>query len=175
MSEAKTKKTVAAKKPASNHPKYIDMVVEAIKALKERSGSSRIAILKYIIANFDVRDNCNPHVKLALKRGVITGTLLQPKGVGASGSFKLNKKVDEKKPKTTVAATKKKTVVKKTIKKKTPTKKAKKSTTPKKAAKKPASAKKAAKKPVKKTVTKKPAPKKAKAAKRTTPKKRAKK
>jgi hypothetical protein len=43
------KKKVAAKpkKPAA-HPKYSEMVDKAISALKERGGSSRQAILKYI-------------------------------------------------------------------------------------------------------------------------------
>jgi hypothetical protein len=44
------KKKVAAKpkKPAA-HPKYSEMVGKAIAALKERGGSSRQAILKYIM------------------------------------------------------------------------------------------------------------------------------
>jgi histone H1/5 len=35
-------------------PKYSEMVGKAIAALKERGGSSRQAILKYIMANFNV-------------------------------------------------------------------------------------------------------------------------
>ena len=42
------------KKPAA-HPKYSKMVGKAIAALKERGGSSRQAILKYIMASFNVR------------------------------------------------------------------------------------------------------------------------
>jgi hypothetical protein len=44
-------KKVAAKpkKPAA-HPKYSEMVGKAIAALKERGGSSRQTILKYIMA-----------------------------------------------------------------------------------------------------------------------------
>jgi hypothetical protein len=167
MSDAKTKK-VAPKKPAE-HPKYIDMVTAAIEALKERTGSSRQAILKYIQANYKVGDNCGVHVKLALKRGVTSGALLQPKGTGASGSFKVVKKVAEKKkpaagkkpavakkPAAKKAATKK-PAAKKAAAKKTPSKK--KTTPAKKPAKKPASAKKG-KKPAKKAAAKKPAAKK---------------
>ena len=62
---AKTKKP-AAKKPA-DHPKYIDMIKAAITALKERNGSSRQAIVKYIKANYKVGDGADVHVKMALK------------------------------------------------------------------------------------------------------------
>jgi histone H1/5 len=40
------------KKPSA-HPKYSEMVGKAISALKERGGSSRQAILKYIMANLE--------------------------------------------------------------------------------------------------------------------------
>jgi histone H1/5 len=49
-SAAKPKK---AKTPAA-HPSYIDMVKAAVLALKDRTGSSRQAILKYILANYQV-------------------------------------------------------------------------------------------------------------------------
>ena len=57
---AATPKKAAAKpkkvaKPAE-HPKYVDMAVAAIQALGEKKGSSRAAILKYIIANYKFRD-----------------------------------------------------------------------------------------------------------------------
>ena len=168
-------KKPAAKKPAE-HPKYIEMISAAITALKERNGSSRQAILKYITANYKVGDNANVHLKLALKKGVTSGALAQPKGVGASGSFKLVKKAAE--PKKKAAPKKKPAAAKKPATKKAAPKKkvaAKKTTTPKKAkkpAKKASSAKKsAAKKPAKKPATKKPAAKKA--AKKSSPKKKA--
>lgn len=179
MSEAPKKKAVA-KKPAE-HPKYIEMIVAAITALKERTGSSRQAIEKYIKANYKVGDSCGTHLKMALKRGVTGGVLSQPKGTGASGSFKVVKKEAPKKKKP--AAKKpaaKKPAAKKTAKKSTPKKKpaAKKTkSTPKKKAapkKKASSAKKpAAKKATKKPAAKKPAAKKP--AKKTPKKKTAKK
>lgn len=178
MSEAKVTKKAAPKKPAE-HPKYSEMVVAAITTLKERNGSSRQAIVKYIKANYKVSDNCDTHIKQALKKGVTAGVLAQPKGTGASGSFKVIKKAAEPKKKKPVAkkpaAAKKTTPKKKSApKKKTPAKKATKSTPKKKAAskaKKPASAKKAAaKKPAAKKVAKKPAAKKA--AKKTPTKKK---
>ena len=169
MSDAKPKKVAAPKKPAE-HPKYIEMVVAAITALKERTGSSRQAIAKYIKANYKVGDNPNPHLKQALRKGVASGVLSQPKGNGASGSFKLVKK--EAKPKKKPAA--KKPAAKKSTPKK---KSAPKKKTPKKAAKKPASAKKAKKPAAKKPAAKKPAAKKpaAKKVKKTPKKKTAKK
>lgn len=170
-----TAKKSAPKKPAE-HPKYIDMISAAISALKERNGSSRQAILKYISSNFKVGESANVHLKVALKKGVASGVLAQPKGVGASGSFKLVKKAAE--PKKKPAAPKKKPAAKKPATKKAAPKKkpaAKKTTTPKKTkkpAKKASSAKKsAAKKPAKKPATKKPAAKKA--AKKSSPKKKA--
>ena len=104
MSEGKDspKKVVPKKKAApkkvADHPKYSEMIKAAIAALKERNGSSRQAILKYIKANYKVGESASTHIKLALKRAVVGGDLLQTKGTGASGSFKLAKVVKSKKP-----------------------------------------------------------------------------
>ena len=71
-SPAKKKAPAKPKKPAA-HPKYSEMVAKAIAALKERGGSSRQAILKYIMANFNVGKDAKPvnvHLKLALRAGV---------------------------------------------------------------------------------------------------------
>lgn len=174
MSDATKKKAATAKKPAE-HPKYSEMIAAAIAALKERKGSSRQAIAKYIKANYKVGDSADSHIKLALKRGVVAGLLKQVKGTGASGSFRLAEKpkVPKKKPakkpaakKTaTKTATKKKTTPKKKAAatkkkpaaKKTPTKK---KTVAKKAAAKKPSAKKATTKKVVKKVKKTPTKKK---------------
>lgn len=168
MSQAADKKKAAAKKPAE-HPKYIDMVCAAIVDLKERNGSSRQAIVKYINANYKVSDNASVHIKLALKRGVTSGALVQTKGAGASGSFKVKKVEKPKKP-----ATVKKPVAKKVKKPAAAKKPAAKKSTPKK---KPAAKKSAAKKstPKKKPVAKKPAAKKPKAKKTPAKKPKAKK
>ena len=160
MADTSPKKKVAAKpkKPAA-HPKYSEMVGKAIAALKERGGSSRQAILKYIMANFNVGKDAktvNVHLKLSLRAGVKNKSLKQSKGTGASGSFKIGE-VD--KPKTKPAAKPKKAVKPKAAK-------PKKAKTPKKtAAKKPAAEKKAAKPKAKKqAAAKKPAAKPAKKA-----------
>lgn len=177
MSDAK-KKTAAPKKPAE-HPKYIDMITAAITTLKERTGSSRQAIVKYIKANYKVGDNADVHVKMALKRGVASGALTQPKGTGASGSFKVVKKAEPKKkpaakkPAAKKPAAKKAAAKKPAAKKSTPKKKkpATKKASSAKKSKKPAAKKPAKKTPSKKPAAKKPAAKKA-AKKKSTPKKK---
>jgi hypothetical protein len=165
-SPKKATKKAKAKVPAA-HPKYGEMIVAAIVALKERGGSSRQAIVKYITANYKVSDSAATHIKSALKRGVVGGSLKQVKGSGASGSFKV---ADKAKP-AKKTKTPKKPVAKKPAAKKTPSKKkkpaAKKPVA--KAAKKPAAKKAAAKKTPKKPAAKKPVKKAAKKA----PKKKA--
>ena len=83
-------------KTPAEHPKYEEMIKIAIRTLKDRNGSSRQAIEKYVKANFKVGDTATHHVKTALKKGTDNGTFVQTKGVGASGSFKLPK--EQKKP-----------------------------------------------------------------------------
>merc|ERR1712106_1164496 len=132
-----------------------------ITTLKDRTGSSRQAILKHICANNKVdAAKAAVQVRLALKRGVAKGALKMARASGkGAGSYKVVKVEKPKKPKA-----KKPKKVKKA--KKPAAKKAKK---PKKAAKKPA-AKKAAKKPAKKAAVKKAAKKPA--AKKAAPKKK---
>merc|ERR1712086_601169 len=181
----KAAKPAKAKKPAMKaaHPTTAVMVAAAIAALKDKKGSSRPAIKKYIAANYTVDIiKLGPHLKKALKGGVEKKTL-----VAVKGSFKLaavekpkKKKVVKKKP----AAKKVAKKVKKPAAKKSPKKAkkaaapAKKAKTPKKAAapaKKAKSAKKAAKpaeKVAAKPAAKKPAAKSPKKAKKAAPKKK---
>ena len=156
---AKAKKTKSPK-PSPNHPKYREMVTAAITSLKERSGSSRQAIVKYITANYKVGDNqkiVNNSVKLALKAGVTANVFKQTSGAGASGSFKLG---SASKPEKKVKKAKKPVKAKKAAKPK-PTKKP--ASKPKKSPKKPASK---PKKSVKKATPKKTAKPKKVAAKK---------
>ncbi|KAK9452763.1 linker histone H1 and H5 family-domain-containing protein [Dipodascopsis uninucleata] len=86
---------------ASEHPAYKDMIKEAILTLKERNGSSRQALKKYIQSNFKIKAaNFETQFNAALKRGVAAGDFVQPKG--PSGTVKLQKKeskvASEKKP-----------------------------------------------------------------------------
>ncbi|XP_033097509.1 histone H1.1, embryonic-like [Anneissia japonica] len=153
--QAKSKKS-APKKPAA-HPTYIDMITAAIGALKERNGSSRQAIAKYILANYKVdATSMKTHLRMALKRGVDNKKLVQPKGTGASGSFKLNQaaakadaaaKAKKEKAKKKAAADKEKKAAKKATKKpKKPAAKKAKKPAAKKATKSPKKAKKSEKK-----------------------------
>ena len=104
----KKKATKVKSKTPQNHPHYRDMIKDALTNLKERGGSSRQAILKYIVKNFKVDDekSANNHLKMALRAGVKNGTLKQSKGTGASGSFRLGegKTVSKPKPKKEKAA-----------------------------------------------------------------------
>ena len=160
MADKETKKATKPK-AAPTHPKYSDMVSSAITALKERKGSSKIAILKYIVTTYNLDEKVAlVHVRTALKRGVEKGTLKLVKGTGLSGSFRVVKiKPEPKKPKKTSGRkSEKKPAQKKT---KTETKKTKKPTTKKSQEKKQATKKATAKKQTtKKAPTKKPAAKK---------------
>jgi histone H1/5 len=189
VSSPKKGKAAKAKKPrtAPNHPKTSDMVNAAITNLKERGGSSLQAIKKYVGATYKVDvEKLSPFIKKYLKSAVSNGKLVQTKGKGASGSFKLNagkaekkvakKKVAAKKPKSATKPAAKKTgegkkkPAAKSPKKKKAAKPAKKAGEKKKtAAPKPKKAK-SPKKEKKAKSPKKPKPKKA-AAKKATPKK----
>ena len=162
MSDA-AKKTTKARKPKAPaaHPTYSVMIAAAIKNLKDRTGSSRQAILKYICANYKVdASKAGVHLRMALKRGVAKGALKMAKESGkGAGCYKLGEK----------AAPKKKPAAKKPKKAKKPKaakkpKKAAAKKSPKKAAKKPKAKKPAAKKPAAKKPAKKAAKKPAKKA-----------
>merc|ERR1712032_603348 len=126
-------------KPAA-HPPYANMITAAIKGLKDKKGSSRQAILKYVVANNKVdATKAAVRVKLALRKMVVAKKVVAAAAAGkkGAGSFKLPAKEPKaKKPKA------KKPKVKKPAAKKVK----------KPAAKKPAAKKPAAKKPAKKVV-----------------------
>jgi len=112
----KVKKTVAL------HPTTAVMVTSAIKELKEKKGSSLPAIKKYLAANYKVDPaKLAPFIRKFLKAAVTNGTVVQTKGTGASGHFKLP--VADVKPKKAVVAKKKKSIVKKVKAPGTPKKK----------------------------------------------------
>lgn len=167
----KKAKSAKPKKPktAPNHPKVSEMVNTAISTLKERGGSSVQAIKKYVGAHYKVDvDKLSPFIKKYLKNAVASGTLVQTKGKGASGSFRMTTQTKEKAAKPKAAAPKAKkaakpAAAKKVAKPKTPKKTA--------AAKKPKA--KAAKSPKKTKAVKPkaPKPKKAKAVKKPAAKK----
>ncbi|XP_033634173.1 histone H1.1, embryonic-like [Asterias rubens] len=146
------------------HPPAIKMVVAAIVALKEKNGSSSQAIRKYIKDTFQVdMDRQAVFIRKALNTGVQKGVLIQTKGKGASGSFKLDPAKDKakeqaEKVKERAKAKKEKDQAKKAEMK---AKKAEKAAAKKEKAKKiKITKKKTPKKIVKKTPTKKVAAKK---------------
>ncbi|KAK4157717.1 winged helix-turn-helix transcription repressor DNA-binding protein [Chaetomidium leptoderma] len=133
---------------AAAKPKYQDMITDAIVALKDRNGSSRQSLKKYVRANNTIHVTDAMFDSLfnkALKAGVEKGAFEQPKG--PSGGTKLAKKAAKPAAPKKVAAPKKEAAVKETKEKK------------------PAAAKKAA--------PKKAAPKKETAAKKETKEKKA--
>lgn len=96
------KKSGKAKKPSTppSHPPTQQMVDASIKNLKERGGSSLLAIKKYISATYKCdAQKLAPFIKKYLKAAVVSGKLIQTKGKGASGSFKLSAAA-RKEPKT---------------------------------------------------------------------------
>merc|ERR1712036_98722 len=152
--KAATKKSAAA----PQHGSYQDMIKVAIMTLKERNGSSRQAIKKYIKANNNLgnaTDNAfTAHINKALKTGVDSGVFAQPKG--ASGPVKLAKPSADKKPAAATKTAKPKTEKKETAAAPKKTTAAKKTAAPKKTttAKKPAAKKAAAPKTASKKTTK---------------------
>ncbi|KAI5959931.1 uncharacterized protein KGF55_005163 [Candida pseudojiufengensis] len=139
---------------------YKEMITEAIITLKERNGSSRQSLKKYVQSNNDVKANFESNFNSALRKGVTNGDFIQPKG--PSGPVKLNKEkiASEKKPTTkkvtkpTTEAKPKSTKAAATTTKKSTTSKSKKATAA-------ATADAEAEAPAAKKVTKKAAPKKA--------------
>ncbi|SBO33237.1 linker histone H1 and H5 family protein [Anaplasma phagocytophilum] len=181
--KASAKVSKGKAKAVPTHPKVSAMVTASISALKERGGSSLQAIKKYMSANYKVDvEKLSPFIRKYLKSAVAAGALVQTKGKGATGSFKLSAKSDKpspaaRKPKKETGVAKKRPTSaaasaarkkKPGSAKKSPAKRAKsakpKSAKPKKSkAEKKAAAPKSPKKPkaAKKTPAKKPAAKKA--------------
>merc|ERR1712203_1043579 len=109
-------------KPAA-HPPYANMITAAIKGLKDKKGSSRQAILKFVVANNKVdATKAAVRVKLALRKMVVAKKVVAAAAAGkkGAGSFKLPAKEPKakkvKKPKAKKVKKVKK-VVKKVVKK----------------------------------------------------------
>ena len=151
----RTPKKKAAKKPAA-HPTYKEMITAAVVALKQRGGSSRQAISKYIAGHYKVGENSNVHLRMAIKRALASGMLIS--AANHSGTFRLNKTaLKPAKPKKKVTA--KKPAAKKAKKPKKKAAAKKKKAAPKKAKKTAAKKKTKTKKSSKKSAKKAPAKK----------------
>ncbi|CAI2184323.1 2876_t:CDS:2 [Funneliformis geosporum] len=81
-----------AKVAPKHHPKYEDMI-------RERKGSSRQAIKKYILKTYKLPDNSttNNRFRLAINKGVEKGSFYFPNG--PSGTVKIVKKIQIKEEK----------------------------------------------------------------------------
>uniref|UniRef100_A0A8D3AQF9 Histone H1 n=1 Tax=Scophthalmus maximus TaxID=52904 RepID=A0A8D3AQF9_SCOMX len=92
----------AAKKKAPRRkkvgPTVSELIVTAVSASNERSGVSAAALKKALAAGgYDVEKN-KARVKTAIKSLVAKRTLVQSKGTGVSGSFKMNKNKKARSP-----------------------------------------------------------------------------
>merc|ERR1711934_220849 len=79
-------------KVAAAHPPYAAMITTAIKKLADKKGSSRQAILKYVVANNKVdAAKAAVRVRLALKKMLAAKKLVPAAAAGrkGAGSFKL--------------------------------------------------------------------------------------
>ena len=85
-------------KKSSDHPTYAEMISAAILSLKDRTGSSRQAIAKYVCANYQVdADKAAFHLRRALKKGLEDGVFKTARQSGkGAGSFKLVEKKKKK-------------------------------------------------------------------------------
>ncbi len=81
-----------AKPQNKKGPSVSDLILRAAAASKERGGASLAALKKNLKAGgYDVVKN-RARILAAIRRLVANKSLVQTKGTGASGSFKLNKK-----------------------------------------------------------------------------------
>ncbi|KYN09705.1 PREDICTED: late histone H1-like [Trachymyrmex cornetzi] len=95
--KASKSKVKSQQKKTSARPPTSEMVTAAIKQLKDRKGSSFQAIKKYIVSTYKVDgEKVAPFIKRYLKSAVTAGAVVQTKGKGATGSFKLS--TDKPKP-----------------------------------------------------------------------------
>ncbi|OXV11967.1 hypothetical protein Egran_00272 [Elaphomyces granulatus] len=110
MAPKKAVAVISAPKKAtsSSHASYRDMIKDAILNLKERNGSSRQSIKKYVQANNQIsvasQAAFDAQFNKAIKAGVEKGEFTQPKG--PSGPVKLAKKEATKKEVTKKVTTK---------------------------------------------------------------------
>merc|ERR1712242_621456 len=114
MVEAKKRGNYAGTGNAGSHPAFKVMVAAAVKELAEKGGSSRKAILKYVVANYDVNKDVakvQTYVNLAVRKMLAGGKLVQnaKSAKGPNGAFKLAErpKVEKKVKKPAAKKTKK--------------------------------------------------------------------
>ena len=100
MSAAAAPKAKKAAKPkvAAAHPPYATMIAAAIKGLGDKKGSSRQAILKYVVANNKVdAAKAAVRVRLALKKMITAKKVVAAAAAGKKGAGSFNLPVKEPK------------------------------------------------------------------------------
>lgn len=105
-----------------DHPKYKEMIAAALQELKKPRGASRQAISNYVKSKYSVSgSSSNHHLSTALKSMVANKALVITKGVGAAGSYKINREATTTKKSSMKksAKPKKKAASKKVVKKRT--------------------------------------------------------
>jgi histone H1/5 len=90
-SETKSSRSNKSKSTTKTKPTYLSMIMEAIINLGERGGSSRQAIEKYILANFDVSDpaRVRQNIRTNLKNYTKTDTNIHGCFIQSSQSFRV--------------------------------------------------------------------------------------
>ena len=84
--------------PTSKPLKFSEMVEAAIASLKQRNGSSRGNILKYLLSNYSINENTAiRRLSIALTSGIKTDIFVKVKGSGGKETFKLAGKIPEAK------------------------------------------------------------------------------
>ena len=125
MSDSDSPKKVTKPRPTPTHPPVATMVMETIRTLKDRKGTSLAAIKKNISENYDCDvDKLAPFIRKFLKKAVEEERLVQIKA-----SYKLSAAEKAAKPKKEAKKATKKTSEKV---KKSPSKKSAEDKTPKK-------------------------------------------
>jgi len=104
-----------------SHPSYSDMIVEAIKTIKDRKGASRASIGNFIAKKYLTADRVKPFV---LARALVSAIANNTIKVKSKGRYVIGpQKLTKKKKKVAKKATKKSTTKKHKVKKSTELKK----------------------------------------------------
>merc|ERR1712112_642940 len=87
----------AAEPEAAKKMTYLEMVTDAIATMKDRTGSSRQAITRHILATHGLEANKVIHIKNAMKTGLEKGVIKPARTTGkGAGCFKIVKEEKSK-------------------------------------------------------------------------------
>ncbi|CAM1154412.1 HIST1H1A (predicted), partial [Pycnogonum litorale] len=121
-SPKKTSKSKKAKSASPQGPTTSAMVMNAVKTLHDRNGSSLSAIKKFLTSEYKVDvSKRSSLIRKCLTTAAADGKLVRTKGTGANGSFKLSsadkttKKTSPKKAVKSKKSSSKKPVAKKAV------------------------------------------------------------